>query len=187
MAASSGGCSQRRRWASRASAKATAKPSDHRDDHEFEVLNGRRPVAVDVVLRPVQAEERVGRLAGERVGAAFFEEAFADFADRREQGRVRHGAAPRRCAPRCFAARRTEELGDDLDREDAGDAAARGRPPRAYWASPWSRSASASRITSSRSSSGPSGESGRSGTVSAARSRSESQPSGRRSPSTSSG
>ena len=49
----------------------------------------------------------------------------------------------------------------------------------AYIDSPWSRSASASRITSPVSSTGPSGESAVAGTVSPARSRWVSQPSGR--------
>ena len=45
---------------------------------EFEVLDGRRSVAVDVFPCPVEAEELVGGLAGKGVGAALVKEVLAE-------------------------------------------------------------------------------------------------------------
>ncbi len=80
---------------------------DHDGDHDhLQVLEGRRPVAVDVFPRPVPAEQVGGpRLAGQAL--AFFEEAFADFPDRGEQGRASHRAAPPPAAARRRCIRRS--------------------------------------------------------------------------------
>ena len=170
------------RWASRARTKATAKPIDERDQDEFEVLQGRRPVAVDVFARPVPAEEVAGlRLAGQRFAAAFLEEPFADFAGRRQRQRAARLAiaAQRPLGGAVLVGlrlRRGEELGDDLDREDAGDRGRCGRsPPRTATRPAAGRRARRASRRRGRAA-GRAATSGRSGTVSAARSRSESQP-----------
>src|SRR6188768_1365941 len=72
----------------------------HGECDQLQVLDGRRPVAIDVFLRPVEAEELVGRLTGQSVRAAFLNEPFADFADGGNEDSASHAAAPSPGAPR---------------------------------------------------------------------------------------
>ena len=132
--ARSGGCSQRWRWARTASAKAIAKPISDRDHDQLELLQGRASRSGRCCSRrPVPAEEvAVLCLAGQRAPVRSWKNPSPTSPAAASDASTRRLSSCGRSAARVLVdlgLRRGEELGDDLDREHAGDAAVGGRSP----------------------------------------------------------
>ena len=99
-AASSGGCSQRRRWASSASAKATRSRQDRPRSRPVRGAGPSASRSGRCCPRPVQAEEVASVAWQGRVSrVAFFEEGSPTSPTAARRQRVSHAVAPRRCAP----------------------------------------------------------------------------------------